>query len=89
VSCIRPSSGLDLTSRPSTWKTATEASLWHAKVSGLSGAARELGARHLVLETGVYQQAAISLYRSAGFKQIDCCGEYAASPTSVCFEKIL
>ena len=55
----------------------------------IEAAARELGARHLVLETGVYQQAAISLYRSAGFKQIDCCGEYAASPTSVCFEKIL
>ena len=27
----------------------------------IEAAARELGARHLVLETGVYQQAAISL----------------------------
>jgi putative acetyltransferase len=58
-------------------------------LAAIEGATRELGARRLVLETGVYQEAAISLYRSAGFTQIDCWGEYAGSPTSVCFEKIL
>ena len=58
-------------------------------LAAIEAAAEELGARRLVLETGVYQEAAISLYRSAGFKQIDCWGEYAASSTSVCFEKII
>jgi ribosomal protein S18 acetylase RimI-like enzyme len=55
----------------------------------LEAAARELGARCLVLETGVYQEAAISLYRRAGFTQIDCWGEYVSSPTSICYEKNL
>ena len=53
----------------------------------LESAARVLGARRLVLETGTYQTAAIGLYRRAGFSPIDCFGEYAASPTSLCFEK--
>jgi putative acetyltransferase len=48
-----------------------------------------LGARRLVLETGVYQVEAIGLYRRAGFSQIDCWGEYSSAPTSVCFEKTL
>jgi ribosomal protein S18 acetylase RimI-like enzyme len=45
--------------------------------------------RRLVLETGVYQLAAISLYRRAGFTQVECWGEYASSPTSMCYEKNL
>ena len=49
----------------------------------------ESGYRGKGIGARVLEQAAISLYRSARFKQIDCCGEYAASPTSVCFEKIL
>jgi putative acetyltransferase len=53
----------------------------------LEGAARELGATRSVLETGIYQDEAIGLYRRAGYRQVDCWGEYAASPTSVCFEK--
>jgi putative acetyltransferase len=60
-----------------------------AVLASLEAAARQLGARRLVLETGVHQEAAISLYRRAGFTQIDCWGEYAASPTSICFEKNL
>ena len=55
----------------------------------LEAAARELGVRRLVLETGVHQHAAIGLYRSAGFTQVDCWGEYASAPTSVCYEKSL
>jgi putative acetyltransferase len=51
--------------------------------------ARALGARRLVLETGVYQEEAIGLYRRAGFSQIDCFGEYQDVPTSVCFEKVI
>jgi len=58
-----------------------------AVLAGLEAAARRLGVRRLVLETGIYQDAALALYRRAGFTQIDCWGEYASSPTSVCFEK--
>ena len=60
-----------------------------AVLTALESAARELGAGRLVLETGIHQHAAIALYRRAGFVQVDCWGEYALAPTSVCFEKSL
>jgi len=60
-----------------------------AVLTALESAARELGVGRLVLETGVHQHAAIALYRRTGFVQIDCWGEYALAPTSVCFEKSL
>ena len=60
-----------------------------AVLAGLEAAARLLGVQRLVLETGVHQEAAISLYRHAGFTPVDCWGEYASSPTSICFEKNL
>lgn len=53
----------------------------------LEAAARALGAHRLVLETGIYQTEAVRLYRQAGFTAIDCFGEYADVPTSLCFEK--
>jgi putative acetyltransferase len=53
----------------------------------LEADARALGARRLVLETGVHQAEAIGLYGRAGYKQIDCFGDYAGCETSVCFEK--
>jgi putative acetyltransferase len=53
----------------------------------LEAAGRELGAQRSVLETGIYQDEAIGLYRWAGYSQVECWGEYAGSPTSVCFEK--
>jgi GNAT superfamily N-acetyltransferase len=55
----------------------------------LEAAAMSVGARTLVLETGVYQEEAIGLYLRAGFSRIDCWAEYATSPTSVCYEKQL
>jgi len=55
----------------------------------LETAARAMGARRLVLETGIYQDEAIGLYRSVGFSPIDCFDEYFGVPTSVCFEKAL
>ncbi len=58
-----------------------------AVLASLEAAARELGARRLVLETGTHSPDALALYRGAGFTQIDCWGEYATSPTSVCLEK--
>lgn len=60
-----------------------------AVLTNLEAAARKIGVRRLVLETGVYQEAAIALYRRAGFTPVGCWGEYASSPTSVCFEKSL
>ncbi len=55
----------------------------------LEGAGRELGARRAVLETGVYQDEAIGLYRRAGYREVECWGEYTTSPTSVCYEKAI
>lgn len=55
----------------------------------LEAMASTLGARRLVLETGVYQEEAIGLYLRAGFSPTDCWGEYATAPTSVCYEKQL
>jgi putative acetyltransferase len=60
-----------------------------AVLESLEAVASDLGVRRLVLETGVHQHAAIALYTRAGFTQVDCWGEYAASPTSVCYEKNL
>jgi putative acetyltransferase len=53
----------------------------------LEAEAAALGAHRVVLEMGVHQAEAIGLYHRAGYKQIDCWGEYAISETSVCFEK--
>jgi putative acetyltransferase len=58
-----------------------------AVLAALEAGARQLGARRLVLETGIYQETAIALYRHAGFTPIDCWGEYASSATSLCLEK--
>ena len=60
-----------------------------AVLAGLEAAARQLGVHRLVLETGIHQHEALSLYRRAGFEQVDCWGEYASSPTSICLEKQL
>jgi putative acetyltransferase len=60
-----------------------------AVLASLQSAAAQLGARRLVLETGTHSPDALGLYQRAGFTQIDCWGEYATSPTSVCLEKEL
>ena len=58
-------------------------------LAALESAARASGVERLVLETGVHQHAAIGLYTGAGFTQVDCWGEYASSPTSVCYQMTL
>ena len=55
----------------------------------LETTARAMSAQRLVLETGIFQDEAIGLYESAGFRLIDCFDEYAGTPTSACFEKLL
>ena len=60
-----------------------------AVLAGLEAAARQLGAQRLVLETGSHSPDAVALYRHAGFSEIDCWGEYATSPTSICMQKRL
>lgn len=59
-------------------------------LAALEQEARALGARRLVLETGIRQAAALALYRAAGFAPIPLYGEYLLSPaTSVCLGKTL
>src|SRR2546427_13139450 len=60
-----------------------------AVLAGLEAAARRLGARRLVLETGTQSPDALALYRRGGFTQIDCWGGYATAPTRVCLAKML
>jgi GNAT superfamily N-acetyltransferase len=60
-----------------------------AILASLEAAAKRMGARRLVLETGSHSPDALALYRGAGFTQIDCWGEYATSPTSICMQKRL
>ena len=59
-------------------------------VEALEAAARSIGAKRLVLETGIRQHAAIALYRATGFQPIPLYREYLDSPTtSLCFGKDL
>jgi GNAT superfamily N-acetyltransferase len=59
-------------------------------LADLEAEARAVGARRLVLETGVWQAAALALYRGTGFDSIPLYGEYCLSPeTSVCLGKEL
>ncbi|HTT27962.1 MAG TPA: GNAT family N-acetyltransferase [Solirubrobacteraceae bacterium] len=61
--------------------------LSRAILSALEDRAAALGATRVVLETGDKALAALALYESAGYVHIPCFGAYAASPTSICFEK--
>ncbi len=51
--------------------------------------AMELGNRKCILETGIKQPEAISLYKKCGYKFVDNYGQYAGVENSVCFEKLL
>ena len=59
-------------------------------VDDLEAEARAMGASRLILETGIWQEAALALYRRKGFEPIPLYGEYLGSPkTSVCLGKEL
>jgi GNAT superfamily N-acetyltransferase len=60
-----------------------------AMVSHLIGVTRDLGRRHIVLETGPAQPEAIRLYERAGFTPIPLFGQYIGSVTSLCYELLL
>ena len=49
--------------------------------------AKELHYNRLILETGLKQPEAMSLYRGFGYTPIKCYGRHANDPDSRCFEK--
>ncbi len=51
--------------------------------------ATELGNAKCILETGIKQPEAISLYKKSGYNFIDNYGQYAGVENSICFEKLL
>ncbi len=60
-----------------------------AVLARLEAEARALGISRLVLETGDRQPEALALFRSVGFVDIPCFGEYADAPLSLCLGKDL
>ena len=58
-------------------------------LSELETWAKELGNRKCILETGIKQPEAISLYKKSGYKFTDNYGQYEGVENSVCFEKLL
>ena len=68
---------------------ARGAGVGKAILAALEAQARALGASRVVLETGLRQHAALTLYRRAGFIEIPAYGEYVGSPLSICFAKTL
>ncbi len=63
--------------------------LARAMLAHLEGTARAAGADAMVLETGMRQPEAISLYLSAGYKPVAGFGFYKNSPLSRCFARSL
>lgn len=72
-----------------TLRAARRRGVARALMAALEQAARDLGARRLVLETGVRQVEAVALYGSIGFERIEPFGEYVDSPLSLCMGKDL
>jgi len=53
----------------------------------LEAVARRMGYSHVRLETGNRQSEAIKMYETSGYERINCYGQYADNPLSLCFEK--
>jgi GNAT superfamily N-acetyltransferase len=60
-----------------------------AILTKLEQQAKELHYQRLILETGLKQPEAMSLYRAFGYTPIKCFGRHADDPDSRCFEKII
>jgi putative acetyltransferase len=58
-------------------------------IAHLAEYARGQGISLLRLETGIHQQAAIRMYKRAGFAPIPPFADYPDDPSSLCFEKPL
>jgi GNAT superfamily N-acetyltransferase len=58
-----------------------------AVLRALEDAARDLGARQVVLETGVLQPDAIRFYEREGYRSIPLYGPYVGSAESLCFAR--
>jgi GNAT superfamily N-acetyltransferase len=58
-------------------------------LANLEETAREAGLRRMVLETGLRQPEAISLYTTSGYVRIDNFGVYRDHPESRCYGKPL
>ncbi|KQO46354.1 MULTISPECIES: GNAT family N-acetyltransferase [unclassified Frigoribacterium] len=56
-----------------------------AVLRALEDAARDLGTRRIVLETGILQPDAIRFYEREGYENIPLFGPYVGSAESVCF----
>jgi GNAT superfamily N-acetyltransferase len=60
-----------------------------AVLAELEAVAAQLGVTRIVLETGPRQPDAIALYARAGYDEVECWGEYAGNPYSICMAKPL
>lgn len=58
-------------------------------LSGLEQWANDLGFKKCILETGINQHEALSLYKKSGFIRILNYGQYVNVQNSFCFEKVL
>ena len=58
-------------------------------LANLEETAREAGLRRMVLETGLRQPEAISLYTTSGYERIENFGVYRDHPDSCCYGKLL
>jgi GNAT superfamily N-acetyltransferase len=56
---------------------------------GLEQWSKELGFKKCILETGINQHEALSLYQKSGFVRIPNYGQYVNVQNSFCFEKVL
>nr|BFF15074.1 hypothetical protein GCM10025699_63770 [Microbacterium flavescens] len=60
-----------------------------AVLRALEAAAGDLGARQVILETGVLQPDAIRFYEREGYEAIPLFGSYIGSDDSLCFGRTL
>jgi GNAT superfamily N-acetyltransferase len=70
-------------------RSARGRGLSRVMLGALEDAARELGCRQIVLETGMRQPEAVSLYETSGYQRIMGFGHYQDSPLSLAFAKDL
>jgi ribosomal-protein-alanine N-acetyltransferase len=58
-------------------------------VGSLEKLAKSQGYEYAILETGIKQHEAISLYKNSGYNVIDSYGQYIGNPNSICMKKKL